>query len=219
MDYNWQNTRTPRNRSGASAGSLFRATSGVIKFINVLVLVSVVLFAFIPLALNIFAGIKFTEVLTGSMEPTIMTHDLIVTKPVVAGEIKQGDIVGINREVSVIHRVIARDEDGVLTTKGDNNPVADGVQPTEADLWGVFVAIVPQPLATVLSRYTTTPEWRLMFGHVITGNGGSWDDLHEGMPWGSIGSVAAMIFTSIVSLLMKLAAFVQRRRESKLQTP
>lgn len=79
-------------------------------------------------ALGMFP-IKPAAILTGSMEKTIMTGDMVILKKCDANEIEVGDIVQYSREnYTVVHRVISKYyEKGELffITKGDNNKTED----------------------------------------------------------------------------------------------
>lgn len=76
-------------------------------------------------------GNKFFTVLTGSMEPTIMTGDLLIAKEVAPEEIKAGDIItfgSLNSNNITTHRVKeVLNENGEIKyiTQGDANNVQD----------------------------------------------------------------------------------------------
>ena len=56
-----------------------------------------------------------------------------------------GDIIVYNRpydHIQVVHRIIAVLPDGIIT-KGDANPVDDGILLTEADIYGVYLGHIP----------------------------------------------------------------------------
>lgn len=76
-----------------------------------------------------FFGYKSFVIVSGSMEPTIMTGDAIVVKEVTQDEIKTNDIISfLQGETIVTHRVIEEiQESGVkkYKTKGDNNHLED----------------------------------------------------------------------------------------------
>lgn len=76
-----------------------------------------------------FFGYKNFIIVSGSMEPTIMTGDAICVKEVPPNEIKVNDIISFkDDEVITTHRVISIvEENGIkkYTTKGDNNNVED----------------------------------------------------------------------------------------------
>lgn len=71
-------------------------------------------------------GIKPMIVMSGSMEPTIKTYQLVLTVPVSGEEVHVNDIVTYKAAsgITVIHRVIDITEQGFVF-KGDNNSKAD----------------------------------------------------------------------------------------------
>lgn len=82
-----------------------------------------------------FFGYNVYYVLTGSMEPEIMSGDIIFSKSVEdASELKVGDVityegrVGSVKDKSITHKIIEiRDENGelIFVTQGVANPAAD----------------------------------------------------------------------------------------------
>jgi signal peptidase len=84
-----------------------------------------------PLILSSTMGLGFTNVLTGSMTPTLNPGDLVITKLVPASEIEVGDLLSLVEPESYqkfMHRVtsIEVNEGNILfITKGDSNPLED----------------------------------------------------------------------------------------------
>jgi signal peptidase I len=75
-------------------------------------------------------GLRFQTVLSGSMRPTLSPGDVAVTHPVPVGTLRVGDVIVFvppGQDEPVIHR-IASLGDGVITTQGDANTVADAWQ-------------------------------------------------------------------------------------------
>ena len=78
-----------------------------------------------------FFGYKSFIIISGSMEPTIMTGDAIFVKEVPESEIKVNDIISFKEkdgENITTHRIIEiKEEDGIkkYKTKGDNNNAED----------------------------------------------------------------------------------------------
>ncbi len=115
-------------------------------------------------------GYRPAFALTGSMEPEIMTHSLIMTKKVTdTSQIRVDDVVSFfvtqnGERVNVTHR-IRRIEDGFIITKGDNNededlypvPLEDvhskvvGVWNGFADLYNFFIYIAHHKLYAFMS--------------------------------------------------------------------
>ena len=102
-------------------------------------------------------GYGAAVVLSGSMEPTIMTDELIIVKAADAYEV--GDVVVFQTGYSlVVHRIVAMDEETV-TTRGDANNVDDepmahsrikGKVINHIPRVGAAVRLLKSPVATLL---------------------------------------------------------------------
>lgn len=87
--------------------------------------------------------IKPLVVISGSMEPGIMTGDLIIDTPVAAEALVVGDVVSVPSELTgdlVTHRIVAIEPDELagftITMKGDNNAYTDALDYTvSGDVW------------------------------------------------------------------------------------
>lgn len=93
-------------------------------------------------------GIGSSIVLSGSMEPTLSTNDLVIVKRCDSYDVQ--DIVVFQSENSmVIHRII--EIDGTLvTTKGDANNAAD--EPFETgQIYGKMIARIPHAGRVILA--------------------------------------------------------------------
>ena len=109
----------------------------IISAILYVILIPIIIFNFTlilksfinPLEIPDFLGYKTFVIISGSMEPTIMTEDAILVKEVAQDKIKIGDIISFSQgETIVTHRVIEMIEENGKTkykTKGDNNQVED----------------------------------------------------------------------------------------------
>ena len=79
----------------------------------------------------VYSGYYMFVVLTGSMEPSLVPGDIVVTAPVDPSEVRVGDVVAWvdpERRIVVIHRVVEVREGPrglVFVTKGDANEVPD----------------------------------------------------------------------------------------------
>jgi signal peptidase len=93
-------------------------------------------------------GYGVSVVLSGSMEPTLSVHDLVLIRETPA--VKAGDVVVYQSENElIIHRVISVGED-TLITQGDANSSAD--EPiSHGAVKGVLVASVPHVGILVLA--------------------------------------------------------------------
>lgn len=83
-------------------------------------------------ALTLVLHLGFAPVLSPSMQPAFAPGDLLVTRPVAAADVAEGDVVVLPRTDApgerFAHRVIATDtSDGgmVVRTQGDANAAAD----------------------------------------------------------------------------------------------
>lgn len=94
-----------------------------------------------------FFGTSFAIVLTGSMEPDIMTGDLIIFRECDYSDVQVGDVIvfvggesfGELKGQSIVHQAIEITEDGIRT-KGTNNNIADQDFVTGDNLLGKCVA-------------------------------------------------------------------------------
>ena len=94
-------------------------------------------------------GWKPFMVLSGSMEDTIMTGDLILTKEIDALELKEGDVISFrtNKYTVITHRIInIVDEEGERKyyTKGDNNNSADRDPVCNDQIEGIYRYRIPK---------------------------------------------------------------------------
>ena len=95
-------------------------------------------------------GNKFFTVLTGSMEPTIMTGDLIISRETPPDEIKVGDVItfgSLNSDNITTHRVkevINVDGKIEYVTQGDANNTQDPNSVSEDVLIGKVVRRIPK---------------------------------------------------------------------------
>lgn len=90
-------------------------------------------------------GIKPYVVISGSMEPAIHTGSIcLVDTNAGYGDIKEGDIIAFSKGsgLPVTHRVVGAGPQG-LETKGDANPVPDGIVTTEKNYMGKTVLTIP----------------------------------------------------------------------------
>ena len=102
--------------------------------------------------------VKARVVLTGSMQPTINPGDIVITAPVTRIEPKIDDVAAYQARrfdgapVGVFtHRIINGDGQSGWVLKGDNNPSPDIQKPTNSDILGVVIFVIPW-LGNLLSR-------------------------------------------------------------------
>jgi signal peptidase len=94
-------------------------------------------------------GYRPIYVMTGSMEPYMMTDSICMTKKVDSlDELQVGDVVtfsvyseAANRNLMITHRIIDIAEDGTIQTKGDNNDAPDNFQIHINDIYSKVVGV------------------------------------------------------------------------------
>ncbi len=106
----------------------------------------VLVMAFVLMLLGLISGIRPCSVISGSMEPNLPTWSLcFIDTRISYDEIQTGDIVVYNRrsdDVSIIHRVVEITPEGMIT-KGDANPVSDGLSVGRDNLYGKSLFHIP----------------------------------------------------------------------------
>ncbi|PYY31959.1 signal peptidase I, partial [Curtobacterium sp. MCBD17_030] len=106
-------------------------------------LVGVVFWGIAPLAL----GWHTTTVMTGSMQPTLLPGDVVVSKPVPAHDVRAGQVLLFpdpdHAGVLRLHRLQDVDAHGDLVTKGDANPEPDSTAVARSSVVGVGYLRVP----------------------------------------------------------------------------
>lgn len=87
-------------------------------------------------------GYKSFVIVSGSMEPTIMTGDAILVKEVPEDEIQINDIISFSQDgANVTHRIVKIEEEKGIrkyTTKGDNNNTEDKEKITYEQIDGKY---------------------------------------------------------------------------------
>lgn len=94
---------------------------------------------------NVFGYMPFS-IQTGSMEPTIMTGDLIFVKKIDTSKLEKDDVISfyaIEEGIKIIktHRIVEIDDEGGVisyVTKGDNNDEIDAVAVAPGDVIGIY---------------------------------------------------------------------------------
>jgi len=111
---------------------------------------------------NFIFGYRPAIVLTGSMEPYMMTNSLVLTKEVTTiEELEVGDVITfhltneLGKKIRITHRLTSI-EDGHLFTKGDNNPSGDGIALTMDDVESKVVGVCNQTAYLVNAWQSTS---------------------------------------------------------------
>ena len=122
----------------------------VISVILYIILIPIILFNFTLIIKSFiypdktpdFFGFKGFVIVSGSMEPTIMTGDAILVKEVPQDEVQISDIISFSQGGTIVtHRVIGIvEENGIkkYKTKGDNNNTEDKEKITYEQIEGKY---------------------------------------------------------------------------------
>jgi signal peptidase len=94
-----------------------------------------------------FFGWRSEVVLTGSMVPKIRPGDVVVAQPRSADQVRPGHVVLVvnpaRPDTLLLHRIVRRDPDGSLVTRGDANPSPDSTPVMAAQVRGLGRLKVP----------------------------------------------------------------------------
>ena len=117
--------------------------SGIMLILIVLVVYSKCVTTFTKATYPSYFGYSIFEVASGSMEPTLSIHDVVVVRALDNENIQRDDIITYVRDNSIItHRVVFVDGD-TITVKGDANNTID--QPINRSMViGKVVKIMPE---------------------------------------------------------------------------
>ena len=114
------------------------------KFLQIIA--APVLVLLVILGFFLVTGLRLCAVQSGSMEPEIPTYSYcLISTRYDYDSLQVGDIIVYDRpydHMQVVHRIIAILDEGVLT-KGDANPMDDGILLTEGDIVGVYLGHIP----------------------------------------------------------------------------
>ena len=113
-------------------------------------------------------GYRPAIVLTGSMEPYMLTNSVVLTKEVTSiEELQIGDVItfhvknDLGENIRITHR-LAGIEDGLLSTKGDNNPSGDGIPLTMDNVESKVVAVCNQTAWLIAAWQTTKGKFMIL---------------------------------------------------------
>lgn len=115
-------------------------------------------------------GYRPVFIMTGSMEPCLKTNGVAITKKIDSiNEIDVEDIITyhVNTDsgdtIKITHRIIDIDDNGIITTKGDNNMVPDNYDLTIDNVESKVVFICNW-IASLISMWNTTSGKILIIG-------------------------------------------------------
>lgn len=136
----------PSRQSGPTARSDERSVPR--RMLSVLVTIVVLVFAIYLWPARLGGSTRLVIVSGDSMQPTYDLGDLVVSRD--SGTIDLGDVVvfevptGPAEHMLVIHRVLEIDDDGTITTQGDNRATPDRWPLDRDDVVGEPVAHIPK---------------------------------------------------------------------------
>lgn len=147
-----------------------KAPAVICSLTGILLLIGVILVC-IPLTVPRLLGYEVYNVISGSMEPAILTGSLVYVKEAEPSEVQEEDIIAFysasNTGAIITHRVVKNQVvSGQFITKGDANEEADPL-PIDYDLLiGKVVLSVPM-LGEILSFIVTTEGKIAAFAIVV----------------------------------------------------
>ena len=128
----------------AESGTASPSKNPVKKFLQAVAAPALVLLAIFGFFL--VSGLRLCPVQSGSMEPEIPTYSMcLISTRYDYDTLTEGDVIVYDRpydHMQVVHRIIAVLPDGIIT-KGDANPVDDGILLTEGDIYGMYLGHIP----------------------------------------------------------------------------
>jgi len=121
------------------------------QWVSYIVLLIAALGALVMIVVPVVTGSQTYTVLTSSMAPKYAPGTFLVVKPTPFADLQVGDIITYQIESGkpgvISHRIIAvtatQNGDRVLTTKGDNNSLADSTPVQAAQVKGKLLYAVP----------------------------------------------------------------------------
>lgn len=139
----------------------------IASFFNILSTLILILFSILIIVSfisnsNIFSGLKFFVVQSGSMSPTINIGDIILVSP--QYRYNQNDVVTFRTENNqiVTHRIVEVKDDGkIFVTKGDANRSIDQSLVADSSIIGKVTYVIPK--LGYLSAFAKTPFGILVF--------------------------------------------------------
>lgn len=118
-----------------------------------------------------FFGYTPFIIVSGSMEPTIKTNDVIITSKIKEKDIKVGDVLSyksVQDNIIITHRLIEiknENDQKVYIFKGDNNTSVDEEKVTYSNIQGKYLYSIPY-IGTLVT-YVKTPSGMAMVIAVI----------------------------------------------------
>lgn len=154
----------------------------------------------------IFSGWGPKQVVSGSMEPTIMTGEWTFNVPVQIEDVAVGDVISYyNGQVDVTHRLVSDNGDGTFIAQGDANGAPDTTAVTAQNLRTKIIHVLTPEEEEKLEFVVPSVFYK---GEVVDALvDRDWDrleNIENGVPWGFLMLVAGAALWVVVSTVIKL---------------
>ena len=144
-----------------------RAAAAVCRIFGTVILLAV-LAVCLPLSVPKLLGYQAYDVVSGSMDPAIPVHSVVLVQPAAPENIQPGEIVAYRSGSSVvIHRLVENHiVEGELVTKGDANAEPDPLKVEYAGVLGTVTAHIPF-IGIYAGALNTLPGKLYAFGFIV----------------------------------------------------
>ena len=144
-----------------------RAAAVVCRVFGTVILLAV-LAVCLPLSVPKLLGYQVYDVVSGSMDPAIPVHSVVLVQPAAPEELQPGEIVAYRSGSSVvIHRLVENHiVEGELVTKGDANAEPDPLKVEYAGVLGTVTAHIPF-IGIYAGALNTLPGKLYAFGFIV----------------------------------------------------
>ena len=144
-----------------------RAAAVVCRILGTVILLAV-LAVCLPLSVPKLLGYQVYDVVSGSMNPAIPVHSVVLVQPAAPEELQPGEIVAYRSGSSVvIHRLVENHiVEGELVTKGDANAEPDPLKIEYAGVLGTVTAHIPF-IGIYAGALNTLPGKLYAFGFIV----------------------------------------------------
>lgn len=131
-------------------------------------IVLAVLAVCLPLSVPKLLGYQVYDVVSGSMDPAIPVHSVVLVQPAAPEELQPGEIVAYRSGSSVvIHRLVENHiVEGEFVTKGDANAEPDPLKVEYAGVLGTVTAHIPF-IGIYAGALNTLPGKLYAFGFIV----------------------------------------------------
>ena len=144
-----------------------RAAAVVCRILGTVILLAVLVVC-LPLSVPKLLGYQVYDVVSGSMDPAIPVHSVVLVQPAAPEELQPGEIVAYRSGSSVvIHRLVENHiVEGELVTKGDANAEPDPLKVEYAGVLGTVTAHIPF-IGIYAGALNTLPGKLYAFGFIV----------------------------------------------------